>query len=563
MPHESAWPWLEPLEDEAAAGVGSNNWAVAGSHTASGVALVANDMHLGINVPNIWYRASLIFPDPQSPGASMTLTGVTLPGLPSLVVGSNGYVAWGFTNTGGDWSDLIFVDRDPRTPEHYLAPGGPAAIERFDETIAVAGGASETLVVRWTEWGPIIRTDHRGRDIVQRWLAHDPAVLSSDITAPERARSVAEALRSAAGLGIPGQNFVAGDRKGHIGWTIAGPIPRRIGFDGLQPTSWADGSHTWDGYLAPDEFPRVVDPPGGRIWTANSAVVQDDMLAVIGEGGYADGIRSRIIRDRLSNLTDATPADMLSIQLDDSALFHERWRSLVSQLLSLDAVRANPERGVFRHLVESSWNGRADPESVGYRLVRTFRSAVSRLVYGPLNEFVRRTDPDFDFGRANRAEGPLWELVTVRPTHWLDPRFASWDALLLAAVDEAIRELTLDGAGLERQTWGAFNRAIVTHPLGSAIPLVGRWVNMPDDPLPGDIYTPRAHSPRAGPSERMAVSPGLEHEGILHMPTGQSGHPLSPHYRDQHRAWVEGTALPFLPGAVVNRLMLVPTAVTN
>jgi penicillin amidase len=86
---------------------------------------------------------------------------------------------------------------------------------------------------------------------------------------------------------------------------------------------------------------------------------------------------------------------------------------------------------------------------------------------------------------------------------------------------------------------------------------------MPDDPLPGDIYTPRAHSPRAGPSERMAVSPGLEHEGILHMPTGQSGHPLSPHYRDQHRAWVEGTALPFLPGAVVNRLMLVPTAVTN
>jgi penicillin amidase len=104
---------------------------------------------------------------------------------------------------------------------------------------------------------------------------------------------------------------------------------------------------------------------------------------------------------------------------------------------------------------------------------------------------------------------------------------------------------------------------VVTHPLGSAIPLVGRWVNMPDDPLPGDIYTPRAHSPRAGPSERMAVSPGREHEGILHMPTGQSGHPLSPHYRDQHRAWVEGTPLPFLPGTTVARLTLVPASITN
>jgi penicillin G amidase len=98
----------------------------------------------------------------------------------------------------------------------------------------------------------------------------------------------------------------------------------------------------------------------------------------------------------------------------------------------------------------------------------------------------------------------------------------------------------------------------VTHPLGSAIPLVGRWVNMPEDPLPGDIYTPRAHSPRAGPSERLVVSPGREDEGLLHMPTGQSGHPLSPHYRDQHRAWIEGTPLPLLPGAAAARLTLTP-----
>ena len=548
---------LPPLGDEEAAGLGSNNWAVAGSHTASGVALVANDMHLGINVPNIWYRAAMVFPDER--GETVTLTGVTLPGLPSLIVGSNGHVAWGFTNTGGDWSDLVILEVDPRSASHYLTPQGPVAVESIDEPIVVAGGATEPFTVRWTEWGPIVRRDHRGRDIAQRWVAHDAAILASDITAPERARTLGEALTSAAGLGMPAQNFVTGDVDGHIGWTIAGPIPRRQGFDGSYPTSWADGTRRWNGYLTPAEFPRVIDPPGGRVWTANSPVVEGDMLATIGEGGYADGVRARIIRDRLYGIDRATPADMLSVQLDISALFHERWRTLLLQrVLPEQSVANDPRLARFRHLVETSWSGRAAPDSVGYRLVRSFRMAVSRLVYAPLNQYVRRADATFDFGRANRAEGPLWDLVNARPPHLLDPRFDSWDALLAAAVDETIRELTGDGTALEQQTWGAFNRAVITHPLGSAIPWVGRWVNMPHDPLPGDVFTPRAHSPRTGPSQRMAVSPGREHEGILHMPTGQSGHPLSPHYSDQHSAWVDGTPLPFMPGAAVARLTLDP-----
>ena len=545
------------LTADEAAGVGSNNWAVAGAHTESGVALVANDMHLGINVPNIWYRASMVFPDDR--GETWRLTGVTLPGLPSLVVGSNGHVAWGFTNTGGDWSDLIVVEPDSQSPSRYVSPRGRASISIYDEPIAVAGGATVPHTVRWTEWGPIIRTDHRGRDLAQRWVAHDATLLASDITAPERARTVDEALVNAAGLGMPGQNFVAGDRAGHIGWTIGGPIPRRVGFDGSYPTTWSDGTRRWDGYLNPEEFPRVVDPPNGRIWTANAAVVEPPMLGVIGEGGYADGIRARIIRDRLNGISRATPEDMLAVQLDNSALFHERWRTLLLEyVLTPETVRADSRRAEFRRLVESSWEGRAALDSVGYRLVRGFRAAVSRFTYAPINEYVRRVDPDFDFARANRAEGPLWDLVSARPMHLLDLKFASWDALLIAAVDEVIHELTVDGAALARQTWGAFNRATITHPLGAAIPLVGRFVNMPDDPLPGDVYTPRAHSPRAGPSQRMAVSPGREDAGIMHMPTGQSGHPLSPHYNDQHRAWVEGAPLPFLPGAAMARLTLRP-----
>jgi penicillin amidase len=143
--------------------------------------------------------------------------------------------------------------------------------------------------------------------------------------------------------------------------------------------------------------------------------------------------------------------------------------------------------------------------------------------------------------RARSDQGPLWQLVTGGRRISARSKFTSWEALV-SAVDDAIDELTSGSGKLSDRSWGEFNRAIVAHPLGNALPLAGRWLNMPNDTLPGDIYAPRAHSPRAGPSERMVVSPGREAEGILHMPTGQSGHPLSPHYGDQHHAWLAATS---------------------
>jgi penicillin G amidase len=541
----AALPCLAP---EEAASLGSNNWAVAGTHTANGAALVANDMHLAINVPNIWYRAVMLLADPRSPNQTLRLVGITLPGMPGLVVGSNGHIAWGFTNTGGDWSDLVIVEPDPRDPSRYLTPGGPLP---FDEHVV------DGHDVRWTIWGPVIGRDHNGRELVQRWVAHDPSVLGRDTMAPASARTLDEALDAATALGIPAQNFVAADRAGRIGWTIAGPVPRRIGFDGSRPTSWADGSRRWEGYLPRESVPRIVDPPSGRLWTANAPVVSDDRLSVIGEGGYADGIRARLIRDRLLAIEKATAADMLTVQLNDEALFHERWRTLVLDTLTPATIGSNPRRASFRELVATTWTGRADPRSVAYRLVRAFRAALARDVFAVLTASARRADPEFDFSRALRSEGPLWQIVTARPLHLLDAQYASWDEQIVAAVDEAIDELTAGGVPLRDQSWGTFNRAIVAHPLGAALPMLGAWLNMPSDPLPGDVYTPRAHSPRAGPSERMVVSPGREEEGILHMPTGQSGHPLSPHYRDQHEAWVAGDAVPLLPGPATSRLVLV------
>jgi penicillin amidase len=549
------WPGLDPqtLDPEAAAGIGSNNWAVDGAHSESGAAILANDMHLTIAVPIIWYRASFAF-------SGERITGVTLPGIPAMVVGSNGHVAWGFTNTGGDWSDLVRIEPDPRDSSKYLTPDGPKPYETFSETIAAKGAAARTMTGRQTMWGPIVWKDARGREYAQRWIAHDAGALASDVTKPEQARSVDELLNSIAGLGIPNQNVTMADRAGRIAWTIGGAIPRRIGHSGMTPESWADGTHRWDGYLSPTEFPRIVDPANGRIWTANAPVVGGTMLATLGDGGYADGIRARLIRDRLLALDKTTPKDMLSVQLEDRALFLERWRQLlIETLLGPGSRLPDPgSRQVFLNLLETRWTGRASPDSVAYRLVREFRLLFVRRVMTSLTAPARDVDPSFDYTRLLRGEGPVWQILAERPIHLLDPKYRSWDEAIFDALDAVIAELTADGASLADRTWGEANRAEIRHPLAGAIPFFGAYLNMPGDPLPGDAYTPRASTPRTGPSERMVVSPGREHEGILHIPTGQSGNPLSPHYGDQYRAWLNGEPTPFLPGPTVSTLTLRP-----
>ncbi len=254
--------------------VGSNGWAVSGRRTAGGGALLANDMHLPLRVPTIWYRASLRWPTADGSGREHSVTGVTLPGAPAVVVGSNGRVAWGFTNAYGDFADLVVLEQEPSAPGQYRTPDGLRPFIHQAETIHVKGGEDEALDVAETIWGPVVDTDHEGRLRALRWVALDAGAVNFEMVRLEDAGSVEEALAIAAACGIPGQNFVCGDSAGHIGWTIAGAIPRRVGFDGSAPASWADGSRRWDGDLPPSEHPRIVDPPGGLIWTANNRVVE-------------------------------------------------------------------------------------------------------------------------------------------------------------------------------------------------------------------------------------------------------------------------------------------------
>jgi penicillin G amidase len=537
--------------------LGSNNWAVAGSHTVHGGALLADDMHLGIRVPNTWYRASLQWPDASQPGQTHQVTGVTLPGTPGVIVGSNTFVAWGFTNTEGDWSDLVVLEPDPADQDAYLTPRGPRRFEHATETIAVKDAPAVTLDVVSTIWGPVLDHDHRGRARAHAWVPQEPGGVNLALLGLESARTLEEAMAVANVSGAPAQNFTCADRTGRIGWTVMGRIPRRLGFDGRLPTSWADGKRRWDGWLEPAEYPRIVDPPLGRIWTANNRVVDGPMLATMGDGGYDLGARAGQIKGDLLALDRASEKDMLKVQLDDRALFLARWRDLLLHVLDPKAAGLDARRAEARHLVEA-WGGRASVESAGYRIVRAFRLEVARRILGALTAACKKADDRFDWGDQRQWEAPLWTLVTERPLHFLNPADATWDAALLAAADDTLAGLAQESGALAKRTWGERNTAAFHHPLSLAVPALGRFLDLPQDRLPGDSNMPRFQSPTAGASERMVVSPGREAEGLFHMPGGQSGHPLSPHYRDGHAAWVKGEPTPFLPGPALHVLTLAP-----
>lgn len=544
---------LPPALDEPVI-VGSNNWVVSGALSDSGRAIVANDMHLGLTVPNAFYRARLIV----SGDTALDLNGVTLPGVPLLIAGSNGQIAWSNTNSYGDWSDAVIV-RAGELPGSYLTPGGQRKFTVYAETIYVKGEAPREMLIRETIWGPVLE-DHADSDelIAVSWLAHKPEAINLRGTDLETAGSAAEALDVANRIGMPPQNFVVGDAAGNIGWTIAGRLPLRSGFDPQLPADWSRGGG-WTAWLDPAEYPRILNPESGRIWTANARVVDGDALSKIGNGGYDLGARARQIRDGLFARDRFSAADMLEIQLDDRAVFLVRWRELLLDTLDADAVQGDAARQEYRELV-SDWNSRASKDSVGYRLVREFRSRVRDRTFDML------TRPAYDEAGegvtlpvSKQFEAPLWTLLTHRPGHFLSAEYASWRDLLLAAVDgnlDHYRE-NYDGA-LEHRTWGERNTSAIRHPLGSAAPLLAKLLDMPRLALPGDSNMPRVQSPTYGASERFAVAPGDEANGYMHMPGGQSGHPLSGYYRHGHAAWAEGRETAFLPGEAVHRMTLHP-----
>ncbi|MBL9174498.1 MAG: penicillin acylase family protein [Verrucomicrobiales bacterium] len=535
---------------------GSNGWAIGGSRTSHGGALVADDMHLDLRMPNYWYRAVIRWNGEA--GRPGQLAGVTLPGMPYLVTGSNGEVAWAFTNAQVDETDVIELETDPARPGRYRTPSGWKEFTVRTEEIPIAGGSPRRIAFTNTIWGPVVDPGIRdGRTRVSRWVYEEPEAWRIRYSPLLRATNVAEALTLAPRNPIPVQNFVAGDRSGNIGWTLMGPLPRRVGWDGRLPSTWSDGTRRWAGLKSVPDYPRVFNPSEGLIWTANQRVDGGPAYVDAGDGFPDSGARARQIRDGLRSLTKATPADLLAIQLDDRGVFLDRWHHLLLKALEHPTGTNGAAFAAARPRVEA-WGGRALPGSVGFRMVSGFREHVQRRVAEPVVLRCRTQCPEF-FIPGGQFEQPLWTLVQERPAHLLNRRYPSWEALLEDAAAATVDAGLQHPGGLAAFTWGDRQRFQMKHPLSLAVPALGRWLDLPAEELPGaPSAMPRIQGRGFGASERFSVGPGWEADGLFQMPGGQSGHFLSPYYRLGHEDWALGRPKPFLAGASQNRLVLSP-----
>ncbi len=539
--------------DRADSGIGSNGFAVSGALTG-GTALLANDPHLGLRVPDIWYRAVMRYPDPADPHRTRQLAGVTLPGAPALVIGSNGRVAWGFTNSEGDWMDWVRVLRDPKDPSRYKTANGWAAIERHDEIIHVHGAPDRHLLVEDTIFGPIMARDVDGTPLALAWIAHLPRAVNLDLVKLEDARSVGDALGWAPLIGIPPQNLVVADSQGHIGWSIAGSaIPVRNGFDPSVPSDWSIPGTGWTGFATPAQDPQIIDPPDGRLWTANQQLVDDGALQLLGNGGYDQGARAQQIRDDLAGREHFAPRDLLEIQLDNRALFLVRWQKLLMDVLS---TARDPTLIALKPYVQQ-WQARAAADSVGYRIVRMFHDRVRENMLAPFAALAKKKSADFDWPSREVGEYAVWTMIAQKPAWLLDPKYKDWNDLLLHSAAEVADELAKIPGPLSAKPWGAFNTAKIDHPLAVALPaFLASAIDMPADPLPGDRDMPRVLHPSFGASMRLVVAPGDEAHGILEMPSGQADNPLTPYFGAGHEDWVQGRPTPLLPGQEKYRMIL-------
>ncbi|HYI87643.1 MAG TPA: penicillin acylase family protein [Burkholderiales bacterium] len=523
---------------------GSNSWAVAGVHTRSGVALIANDMHLDLGVPAVWYPARLRV----TGNPAVDITGVTLPGTPAVAAGSNGQVAWGFTNSYGDFSDARWA----------RCASADYGVRR--ERIAVKGSADVEVTYRDVGAGVVLDGDEYAADVASgdclqaAWLATRPEATNFALLSLENARGIDDVLALAPLVGIPGQNIVIGDSRGRIAWTLLGRVPATTGPDRLfGALEFRDAV----------EHPRIADPPVGRLWTANQRVVAGSLEAVMGDdevdvgaGGYDLGARARQIRDQLLSLAQpATEADMLEIQLDSRALFLARWRDLLLALLDEDAMADAPLRREFRALV-SGWKGAATPDAVGYRLVRAFRDNTLDALWRSLATGL--LGEGFEGRRPGLFEAAAWRLVSERPGAIAPPGGGDWRAFLLHRLDAVNAQLIADCGTLAACEFGLLKPVEVRHPLSRAVPLLSALLDMPTLPRQGDHHMPRVQDGTFGVSQRFAVSPGREADAYLQLPGGPSGHPLSPFYRSGFADWAEGKPTPFLPGVAAHRLVLKP-----
>ncbi|GAB4206679.1 MAG: penicillin acylase family protein [Roseiflexaceae bacterium] len=543
-------PQQAPLAQQQAETPGSNGWVVSGAKTADGRAILANDMHLALGVPNLWYRAALRYGD-------TALAGVMLPGIPLIIAGANQHIAWGYTNIVGDFCDLVKLDLHPDNPEQYRTPQGWQSFAYRQEKVRVRGQAAVTCTVKTTIWGPLAQRPLLGQPVAVHWTALEPDAFDLGLLRIDQARTLEEAIAIGQRFSGPPMNLMLAEAGGRIAWTYSGKIPRRRGFDGAVSQSWAHGQIGWDGYLAPEELPLVVDPPEGYLATANNRTLGSEYPHIIGYN-FNNGYRAYRINQRLAALKQVDEAALFQLQLDTTSEFFDFYRDLALQTLAVVDTSAQPGLLDLREAI-SRWDGRAGCDSYGIAVLERFRNTLIERIFTPYLAPCRAADPDFQY-TWNNLETPLRALLEAQEPETLpDPhRWSTWHHLLLQALLDSADGLRM-ATGQTRLAgliWGSINRADIQHPLARPVRLLRRMLSMPPSALSGGLFCVRVSAPSFGAAMRLVVAAGRPERGICHMPCGQSGHPASPHYRDQHQSWVDGVALPFQSSQGISTMLL-------
>ncbi len=506
--------------------IGSNNWAVTGSHTATGAGLLANDMHLGLRVPIIWYRAQLNY---QESGSKVQVTGVSLPGIPGIVVGTNGHIAWGFTNANLD--NVDWIELDNTTPTNTVT-----------ERIPLPDGEHE-FTFEVSEYGPV--RELNGKRYALNWVAHHPFAANLGIINFGTIKDVQKAITIGKRIAIPTQNLVIVDEIGNAAWLPGGAVldRKKASFTAIKQQDATMPERA-------TKLPMLLNPEMGRIWTANARVISAEDFKVWGDGGYALGARGQQIRDRLFEKDTFSETDFYAIQLDNHARFLIPWQHLLYGLLNMQDIEFKPDLAYL-----NTWSECACEDSVGYTLVKHFRREVIQTLFGGL---LSNLDQQGVNSRTllRGIEPATWQLIHSQPGSWLPADTESFDELLVDAYRRAKHKL-LDKyspveADMEALAWGKVNALSVEHPFASQIPLIGSMLNMQQVEGFGDTYMPAVQAPSFGASERFFVSPGHLEDAILTLPGGQSGHPLSEFFTAGFNDYATHAATPLLPSEPIH-----------
>lgn len=526
-------------------GAASNQWAVRAGRGAAGRALLANDPHLELRIPNVFYRSELEW----SGGA---VRGVGIPGLPGILLGASDALAWGATVSNADQSDWVIVEVDSSDASRYLTPEGsePFAVTTIE--IRVADRAEpERLTLRSTRWGPVVAADWLGRPLALHATWLEPGGLNLRIVGLGAARSVEEGIAILARWAGPAMNWMLADTAGEIGWVINGPLPRRAGFDGSRAVSWADGSRAWSGFHAP---PTNIGGSDDALFTANNRTLPraaaDELSRM-----WMRPLRAKRIADLLSERREFSERDFLAMQLDTRAEGYEQIRDVLLDIVAAD--EAEPLLAAARAYA-LDWNGNADVDQAGFRILHAYYLALLERALSPLLAAPIAADANFVY-RWPLADEVLRRLLDERPMHLLSREHTDWRAFLRTVLRDALLAIDNDPSrpGIDAP-WGDVNRLRVRHPFAGQLGPLARWLELPEAPLAGSTLSLRVAAPAYGAQVRIAVAPAAPADGILELAGGQSGHFLSPQFRDQQQAWLLGEPAPFLAGPTQTRIELVP-----